>query len=250
MSNMIIENPELITELMVKMKTFASVFTRMIQDRALAVEKTLDQLSNIKESCESKIKEIELKIDSLNNSSSEKEENQQEKAREIKELKSSLEEYKVQASYCDKFYQDLSSLNSPNSSIVGIEKELTEHLSKFPKGISSLEHIYQIMSIYLQFGPGSSPVLNSNYNNKTFGDSIGNFDRISLSNDYGDAKIYKLPDNGTMNSYYLNKFEAEAKQDGKNIFIQINQQDVSFMQNNNYNIVNDNNNLIAHKNFE
>lgn len=251
MSNMIIENPELISELALKMEHFAQVFTSLMRDREQAVQDTLNQLSNIESGCEAEIKNLEQQISELEHSESKDDSEEKSKRQKMTDLKEKIQDYKIQASYCRRFHGELESKCNSTSNIVRLEREMEIHFSKFPKGISALGSFFQIMNLYLQCGPGSSPRLeHANSNQDGFGQQIGRFDSKKLSNNFGDAKIFKMPDNQSVNSYHLNKFEAEAKSAGKEIFVQIKSNDVGFMQSNNYHIVKDNNQLIAHKKFD
>lgn len=251
MSNMIIENPELISELALKMEHFAHVFAGLMRDREQAVQDTLNQLSNIESGCEAEVKSCEQQISELEQSQSKDDSEEKSKQQKLAELKEKKHDYKIQASYCRRFHGDLEAMCSSVSNIVGLERRMETHISKFPKGIAALGSFFQIMNLYLQCGPGSSPTLeHANSNQDGFGQQIGRFDSKKLSNNFGDTKIFKMPDNQSINDYSLNKFEAEAKSAGKEIFVQINSKDVGFMQNRNYHIVKDNNQFIAHKKFD
>jgi hypothetical protein len=254
MSNMIIENPELIQELMVKMDSFANVFTKMMQDRAIAVEQTLKKLSDIEAGCAQSQKKLENELRQLESSSASGEESQEERNEKFNEsirLKEEIDKAKTEAAYCRKFQSDLQHMTNSNSKIVNLERKLEEHFTRFPKGINTLSNFYQIMCAYLQFGVEHGPIMDKSVGeNKVFGKDIGNFERQKVSDVFGDVKIFKLPDNQPMNNYHLNKFESEAKQAGKDIFIQIRQTDVSFMKSNNYEIKQNKNQLVAYKTFQ
>jgi hypothetical protein len=251
MSNMIIENPELISELALKMEHFAHVFTGLMRDREQAVQDTLNQISNIESGCEAEIKSLEQEIRELEQNDPKDENEKRSRYEELESLKQKKDDYKIQASYCRRFQSELETKCNSVSNIVGLERRMETHFSKFPKGIAALGSFFQIMNLYLQCGPGSSPMLEqANSNQDGFGQQIGRFDSKKLSNNFGDAKIFKMPDNQSINDYSLNKFEAEAKSAGKEIFVQINSKDVGFMQNRNYHIVKDNNQFIAHKKFD
>jgi hypothetical protein len=248
---MIIDNPELISELALKMEHFAHVFTGLMRDREQAVNDTLNQLSNIESGCEAEVKSCEQQISELEQSQSKDDAEEKSKQLKLAELKEKKQDYKIQASYCRRFQSELETKCSSVSNIVGLERRMETHFSKFPKGIAALGSFFQIMNLYLQCGPGSSPMLEqANSNQDGFGQQIGKFDSKKLSNNFGDAKIFKMPDNQPISDYSLNKFEAEAKSAGKEIFVQINYRDVGFMQNRNYHIVKDNNQFIAHKKFD
>jgi hypothetical protein len=187
----------------------------------------------------------------LEHSESKDDSEEKSKRQELAELKEKMHDYKIQASYCRRFHGDLESRSSSNSNIVRLEREMETHFSKFPKGIAALGNFFHVMNLYLQCGPGSSPTLEqANRNQDGFGQQIGRFDNKKLSNNFGDAKIFKMPDNQSISDYSLNKFEAEAKSAGKEIFVQIKYSEVGFMQSRNYHVVKDNNQFIAHKKFD